>query len=41
MFFWRLISALLVLYMLLIAMRVLLSWFSASVHGRYWRSCCA
>jgi len=36
MFFWRLVSTLLLLYMLLIAMRVLLSWFSASVHGRYW-----
>lgn len=37
MFFWRLLSALLVLYIVLVSMRALLSWFPASVHGRYWR----
>lgn len=37
MLLWRLLSALLVVYVVLVSMRALLSWFPASVHGRYWR----
>ncbi len=37
MFFWRLVSALLVFYIILLTMRLLLSWFSAAATGRSWR----
>ena len=37
MFFWRLVSALLVCYIILLGMRLLLSWFSAAAYGRYWQ----
>ncbi len=37
MFFWRLLSALLVAYIILIAMRFLLSWFPGAASGRYWQ----
>jgi YggT family protein len=42
-FFWRLVSALLVFYIILLTMRLLLSWFSAAAptastaSGRYWQ----
>jgi YggT family protein len=35
--FWRLLSALLVAYIILISMRLLLSWLSGAAYGRPWR----
>jgi YggT family protein len=35
--FWRLLSALLVLYIILISMRVMLAWISGAAYGRSWR----
>jgi uncharacterized protein YggT (Ycf19 family) len=37
MFFWRLVAALLVAYIVLISMRFLLSWFPGAASGNYWR----
>jgi YggT family protein len=37
MFFWRLLSAALVVYIILISMRLLLSWLSGAASGRPWR----
>lgn len=37
MFFWRLLSAVLVLYIILISMRVMLTWLSGAAYGRPWR----
>ena len=37
MFIWRLISALLVVYIILISMRFLLSWFPGAASGRHWQ----
>ncbi len=37
MFFWRLLSALLVVYIILLAMRFLLSWFPGAASGRHWQ----
>ncbi len=37
MFIWRLLSALLVVYIILISMRFLLSWFPGAASGRYWQ----
>ena len=34
--FWRLLSALIVVYLLLLSLRILLSWFRGSVHGKPW-----
>jgi YggT family protein len=36
-FFWRLLSALLVLYIILISMRVMLTWLAGAAYGRAWR----
>jgi len=36
-FIWRLLSALIVVYLMLLALRILLSWFRGSVHGRPWQ----
>jgi YggT family protein len=36
-FFWRLLSAVLVLYIILISMRVMLTWLSGAAYGRPWR----
>jgi YggT family protein len=36
MFFWRLLSAALVVYIILISMRLLLSWLSGAASGRSW-----
>jgi YggT family protein len=38
MLFWRLLSALLVIYIILISMRFLLSWFPGSASGPGWRA---
>ncbi len=38
MFIWRLVSALLVIYIVLLAMRFLLSWFPGSASGPGWRA---
>lgn len=37
MFIWRLLSALLVVYIILLSMRLLLSWFPGAASGRYWQ----
>ena len=37
MFIWRLLSALLVVYIILISMRFLLSWFPGAASGRHWQ----
>ena len=37
MFGWRLLSALLVVYIILLSMRFLLSWFPGAAYGRYWQ----
>lgn len=37
MFGWRLLSAVLVIYVILISMRFLLSWFPGAASGRYWQ----
>ena len=36
--FWRLLSALLVVYIILISMRFLLSWFPGAASGRHWQT---
>jgi len=36
-FFWKLLSAVLVAYIILISMRLLLSWLSGAAYGRPWR----
>jgi YggT family protein len=33
---WRLLSALILVYLVLLSLRILLSWFRGSVHGRPW-----
>jgi YggT family protein len=38
MFIWRLLSALLVVYIILISMRFLLSWFPGAASGRHWKT---
>jgi len=35
-FVWRLLSALIVVYLLLLGLRILLSWFRGAAHGRAW-----
>jgi YggT family protein len=37
MFLWRLLSALLVVYIILLSMRFLLSWFPGAASGRHWQ----
>ena len=37
MLFWRLVSAVLVFYIILLSMRLLLSWFPGAASGRYWQ----